>query len=281
MDSAALNQLRSIEELSNHQKGVKEKIEELETEYRGLPFPENAREEYASLVDENEEITARVQELDKRQKYLAAMSNDNRTTEKAQPIREEKVSLSERDVFDTSQLRIDPDNPARGRQQYRDRAMKAVELAHFPEYGITKERAQDHVARLLDENDTEDGQLARRILKTGAPQYRAAFRKWMSGTPMTNEEQRAFALNTTGIPITFTLDPTIIPVSSSVVNPLRAISNVESTRWLQRVAWRDGSGDHGLPSLRSRGHDGQHAHAGPAGDRLLESAGVRAVLGRS
>jgi HK97 family phage major capsid protein len=224
-----LNELRSIEELSNHQKGVKAEIEALNTEYDGLPFPDDAREKYAGLVEVNEEIDSRVIELDKRHKYLEGMS---RAPAHVAPgtleVREERTSVKERDIYDTSSVRIDPDNPAKGKQEYRDRAMRAVEIAHFPEYGLSRQQSQDHVARLLDEYDTPDGQLARRILKTGSPQYRAAFRKWMTGVPMTNEEARAFSLSSTGIPITFVLDPTIVPVSSSVVNPLRAISNVES-----------------------------------------------------
>jgi HK97 family phage major capsid protein len=227
MDFPELNELRSIEELSNHQKGVKEEIASLNEEFQGLPFPDDAREKYASLVECNEEIDKRVTELDKRNKYIEGMSRAPAHIAPAyEPRHDERVSVKERDIYDTSSLRIDPDNPARGKQEYRDRAMRAVELAHFPDV-LPKQRAQDHVARLLDEFDTPDGQLARRILRTGSPQYRAAFRKWMTGVPMTNEEQRAFSLSTTGIPVTFTLDPTIIPVSSSVVNPLRAISNVE------------------------------------------------------
>jgi HK97 family phage major capsid protein len=228
MDVSELNELRSVEELSNAQKGVKAEITALNEEFQGLPFPPEQRETYAGLVEVNEEIDKRISELDKRQKYLDAMSRDPGHTIRADlEIRTEQTSVKERDIYDTSSMRIDPDNPERGKQEYRDRAMRAIELAHFPET-VSKERAQDHVARLLDEFDTPDGQLARRILKTGSPQYRAAFRKWMSGVPMTNEEQRAFSLASTGIPLTFTLDPTIIPVSTSVVNPLRAISSVES-----------------------------------------------------
>jgi HK97 family phage major capsid protein len=227
-----LDELRSVEELSNYQKGVKSEIAALEEEYAGLPFPQDAREKYAELRETNDEIDSRVVELDKRQKYLEGLSQDNGQTRAMvfEPRREERVSIKERDIYDTSSVRIDPDNPDRGRQEYRDRAMRAVEITHFPDYskyGWTTERAQDHVAYLLDQMDTPDGQVARRILKTGSPQYRSAFRKWMSGVPMTNEEQRAFSLSTTGIPLTFVLDPTIIPVSASVVNPLRAISNVE------------------------------------------------------
>lgn len=228
MDVSELNELRSVEELLDHQKGVKAEITGLESEFAGLPFPDDAREKYAGLVETNEEIDKRVSELDKRAKYVAAMAREpGAGVPGFSEPKIERTSIKERDIYDTSSVRIDLDNPERGKQEYRDRAMRAVELAHFPAV-VSREGAQDRVAFLLDECDTPDGQLARRILKTGSPQYRAAFRKWMTGVPMTNEEQRAFSLSTTGIPITFTLDPTIIPVSSSVVNPLRAISNVES-----------------------------------------------------
>ena len=230
MDVQELNELRSVEELSNYQKGVKDELTSLEQEYDGLPFPDAARDKYADLREKNEEIDRRVTELDMRRKYLEGLS---RSPANVSPVefpsrKDERVTIKERDIYDTSQIRWSPDDPMKGRQEYRDRAMRAIELAHFPtERGVTREKAQDHIARLLDEFDTPDGELARRILKTGSPQYRGAFRKYMTGVPMSNEEQRAFSLGSTGIPITFTLDPTLIPISASVVNPLRAISNVE------------------------------------------------------
>ena len=231
MDHAELNELRSIEELTNKQGQVKAEITAIEAEFHGLPLPEDARERYATLVETNEEIDARVTELDKREKYLQHIASNGgsdpaRVTPAWEAPKVDRASLKERDIYDLSGVRFNPEDPSRGRQEYRDRAMRAVEVAHFPEH-LPKERVQSYIGRLLDDFDTDDGQLARRILKTGSPQYRAAFRKWMSGVPMSNEEQRAFSLSTTGIPITFTLDPTLIPVSASVVNPLRAISNVE------------------------------------------------------
>ena len=39
MDVSELNELRSIEELTNAQKGVKAEIESLNEEFAGLPFP--------------------------------------------------------------------------------------------------------------------------------------------------------------------------------------------------------------------------------------------------
>jgi HK97 family phage major capsid protein len=51
--------------------------------------------------------------------------------------------------------------------------------------------------------------------------------KYLGGIPLSSEEQRAFSLGSTGLPVPYTLDPTVLPVSNSVVNPLRAISSVE------------------------------------------------------
>jgi HK97 family phage major capsid protein len=226
-----LNQFRSVEEYLDHQRGLKSELTALEEEFAGQPYPDDVRDKYAALREEHDEVDRRVTELEGRKKYAERLAADERKVEKGwDPGKPERTSIKERDIYDTSTVRLDPDNPSAGRQEYRDRAMRALELAHFPDKpgALPREQVHEHVARLLDEYDTADGQLARRILKTGSPQYRAAFRKWMSGIPMTNEEQRAFSLGTTGIPITFTLDPTLIPVSTSVVNPLRAISNVES-----------------------------------------------------
>ena len=225
-----LNELRSIEELQSKQKEVKAELTSLEEDYAGLPYPDDAKERYADLRETNDEIERRVIELDKRQKYIEGLARDPRQVEPGwDDFKPERTSVKERDIYDVSTVRMDLDHPEKGKQEYRDRAMRAVEIARFPETGgVTQERAQDHISMLLDLYDTPDAQLARRILKTGSPAYRSAFRAWMAGRPMTNEEQRAFSLASTGIPITFTLDPTLIPVSSSVVNPLRAISSVES-----------------------------------------------------
>jgi len=230
MDQLAdLNELRSVEELSDYQQGLKTRIAELNGEFEGLPFPDEAREEFAALKEQNDEVDKRLVELRGRLRYIEQLGGDQRRREPVwEPKHEDRGSLKERDIYDLASVRINPERPEDGRREYHDRAMRALELARFPEVnGVTRDAAQEHIANLL-EGDTADAQLARRILKTGAPQYRSAFRKWMTGIPMSGEEQRAFTLGTTGIPITFTLDPTLIPVSASVVNPLRAIGNVET-----------------------------------------------------
>ena len=231
-----LNELRSVDELLDHQKNLKSELNDLNTEYSGLPFPEAAREKFAELKEANDEIDRRVVEFKAREKVLASLAGNERNLDRP-PADDvfrgrEKDEKSERAIYDLSGIRIDPSNPERARDEFRDRAMRAVEHARFPQSGMTRESCQDHVAGLL-ERDTRDGQFAQLILRTGSPTYRRALSKYVSGAPLTSDETRAvsetraFSLGSTGIPIPYILDPTVIPVSSSVVNPLRAISSVE------------------------------------------------------
>ena len=160
MDHAELNELRSIEELTNKQGQVKTEITAIEEEFHGLPLPDDARERYANLVETNEEIDARVTELDKREKYLRhiAANGDQdpaRVTPAWEAPKADRASLKERDIYDLSGVRFNPEDPSRGREEYRDRAMRAVEVAHFPEH-LPKERVQSYIGHLLDEYDTED-----------------------------------------------------------------------------------------------------------------------------
>ena len=155
MDPVDLNELRSIEELRNHQQGVKDEITHLEEEFRGLPLPEDQRDHYRSLVETNEEIDKRVTELDKREKYLKHIasnggSDQSRVTPAWEAPKEDRSSLKERDIYDLSGVRFNPEDPERGRQEYRDRAMRAIELAHFPT-GVKRDEATEYISLLLDE----------------------------------------------------------------------------------------------------------------------------------
>src|SRR5438132_11159316 len=109
MDVERLNELRSIEELSNYQTGVKGEISAREEEFQGLPYPEAAREKYADLRETNDEIDRRIDELDKRQKYLDGLSRApaNVVPVDFGPRRDERVSIKERDIYDTSTIRMD------------------------------------------------------------------------------------------------------------------------------------------------------------------------------
>src|SRR5690606_16736435 len=73
---------------------------------------------------------------------------------------------------------------------------------------------------------------ARHILATGSPDYVRAFGKKLSGRELTERERAAIAVVGTtdagGYAVPYTLDPTLILTSNGSVNPLRAISRVET-----------------------------------------------------
>jgi HK97 family phage major capsid protein len=153
--------------------------------------------------------------------------------------------MSERAVYDTSTLYANPMNPADENRQMVDRAKRAVELAEFPTVR-DQDAVRDHLDHLLRRNDqnwTPSG-LARRILFTGGPAYRAAFAKLVSAGlqgvepsyVLTPAEQklilRAMTVGTGsqgGFAVPYQLDPTVINTSTGSVNPLRQIARVEQT----------------------------------------------------
>jgi HK97 family phage major capsid protein len=232
VDKKELNELRSVEELVSYQKIVEEGIKELDAESNGLPLQATAREEFASLVETNGEIKKRVKELEARRAIVAELAQDPAKTERAfsQFDRQvnERASAKEHDIYDLNRYQIDPSNPEKTRQNLRDGAMRAIEIAKFPTMKDGT-RAQAHMERLLDSTQEEQpGSTARHFLTTGGPVYRKAFWKSVVGSVLDREEQRALSLAGSGggFAIPFALDPSIIPTSNSVVNPARAIARL-------------------------------------------------------
>jgi HK97 family phage major capsid protein len=117
-------------------------------------------------------------------------------------------------------------DPASGVREVKERAKRAIDQSTYPG-AESREAGQEQVAKLVDNVDGDSGDVSMHIMRTGSPQYRSAFRKAITGTYLTNDEQRALSIGTGsagGFAIPFTLDPTIIKTSSGVVNPLRRVS---------------------------------------------------------
>ena len=246
MDKQDLKELRSLDDHKAYQREVKAEIAALNTTYSGQPFPDDVREEFAYWKETNDKLDSRIVELDAREKYVRSIAENPQNVEREDDSvfesAEARGTAKERDIYDMRAIRIDPSNPQKAGMEYRDRAMRALEVSTFPlvqsasdrrAYGADPDRIREHVEYLLKERDTEDGQIAQRILVTGGPTYRRAFAKHVAGRTLTGEERRAleerapFAETTTGIPIPYQLDPTIIPTSNLSVNPWRAICSVE------------------------------------------------------
>jgi HK97 family phage major capsid protein len=235
-----LDKLRSIDELLDYQKEVRERLTEINQEHAGLPLPDEARAEWDELTAEDKEIDARVKDLRARDAYIEGLSDSPANVERAdEPVVDRSSSNGRfpvRNVYDLYEYRKASRSMDEEANLLRQGALKIVERAVFPHPDAKREVAQEHIERLLNTIDGGDeeysdgvrGALARRIVATGSPIYRRAFGKAFLQQPLTSEEQRALSLTgaSGGFAVPFTLDPTIIPTSNGSVNPWRVISRV-------------------------------------------------------
>jgi HK97 family phage major capsid protein len=206
---------------------IRARQEELDTEFRGMTFTDDAKTEFEQLAEERADHERAIEELEQRKSYLAEQAQDTRSQEAGAHFQTRRPDVARGDdIYDLTTIRSSFANPTEARRELHDRAKRSIENATFADPRVSRSGAQEHIERLLD-RDSKDGELGRIILTTGKPGYREAFVKYLGGVPLTGEEQRAFSLGSTGLPVPYTLDPTVLPVSNSVVNPLRAISSVE------------------------------------------------------
>ena len=234
MDHQDLNELRSIDELASYQTEVRNGITQLNLEQAGLPFTDEARDEFAKLTELNDEIDRRVSELVARAKVVERISASTANRETLQFNTSRPGVARGEDIYDLSTIRTSLDDPYGGSQELRDRALRSIDASAFPgnrREGYTSEDLKERTQGLLDQ-DGPDGSIAKRILLTGSPAYRRAFPKALSGRPRTRDEDealsRAASLTTTagGFAVPYTLDPTVILTNNGILNPVRQIARV-------------------------------------------------------
>lgn len=154
------------------------------------------------------------------------------------------------EIYDLGTVRGAVIEPQVAARELRDRAMRSIERSKFPHGGTDVDSVRAHLAELIDRADDSHGALCLRMLKTGSREYRDIFSRAARGAAISPDEKRAMSLDgpSGGFALPYQLDPTVIPTSSPVANPLRAISRRETT--LTDV-WK-GVGSDGLPKARYR-----------------------------
>lgn len=218
----------SIEEIDARVTEIRSRLTELDTEYRGQVLPDDQRAEWNTLNEEKDNLDELREELEARSQRVAELAGSESHQERGASFHTSRPGVVKGDdIYDLTTIRSSFTDPEAATRELHDRAKRSLENATFADDRVSREDAQAHVERLLATRDSKDGDLGRLILQTGSPTYMRTFRKYLAGTPLSSDEQRAFALTTTGLPVPYTLDPTVVPVSNSVVNPLRAISSVE------------------------------------------------------
>lgn len=249
-----LDSYATVEELEARRNEIKGRLSELDQEFAGKDFPADVRTEWNQLNTEFDAIGPRIAHLSARQARLAqiAEGQPEPTESRYGFSAPRKPESMQGDIFDLSTVRVGADNLDEMDRQIRDRALKAIEIGR---YGVpdgrnekSKEERQASAERVLTQTPDPDRTLARQILATGSPLYERAFWKHLSAQPLTTDEARAMAIGTGsagGYLLPFTLDPTIILTSNGVVNPMRAISRVES---VTQNEWRGVTGSEGTAS---------------------------------
>jgi HK97 family phage major capsid protein len=216
----------TIEEREARLTEIQARLEELDAEFVGEALPEDRREEWNRLRDEQKENQDIVAELRKRQAQVAENGKDESRREEGAHFNVISHKSSS-DIYDLAAIRIGMDNPFGGSQQLRDNALRAIEREQFPT--MDRETAQSNVESVLAKADDEYGTLSRRLLLTGNPAYIRGWHKYMKGQARSAEEERVMSLTTAsgGYGVPFMLDPTIILSSDGAINPFRQIARVE------------------------------------------------------
>lgn len=219
----------TIDERNARLDEIKVRMTEIDSEYATELLPAEEQAEYDSLRQELVSHEAVIEQLELRRSQLAEIGTAPEAREELSFQTRRPGVVTNEDIYDLSTVRGSFSNPAEMMGEVRDRAKRANERAEFPHEGADKAEVQGHVEKLL-QRDSESGEIARRLLTTGSPAYRRAFAKLVTGANLSPEEQRAMSLTGSagGYAVPFVLDPTIVPTSNGVVNPIRQIANVKS-----------------------------------------------------
>jgi HK97 family phage major capsid protein len=217
-------QYASVDQLRERRDEARAELTALEVASRGRKFDEDQRELYANLVEEIKDLGETLEERVKREALLLRLANSPDPAQ-ATP------------GYDPGPHGDSADAAVHGLA--RDQALRTIER-YAPEQSSDSADRIDHLVR---EGDPL-GVGARYIAAVGSPHYASAFAKMLKD-PTTGhlrfspeeveavrkatsaEFERAFITTTTGVPVPYQLDPSIMISGSGSLNPLRRIARVE------------------------------------------------------
>lgn len=224
-----------IKELREKLDEARARVKEIDTEYRGKfldPDSEDGQE-WNRLNGEVDELEKTIAQCEKRAARIADLEGSEEHREAGATFRTQRSGVARGDdIYDMSTIRMSAASPDVAKDEFRDRALRGLEKARFAHPKADQDEARAHVERLIADDATPAGEVARHILATGSPTYKRAFGKHLSGAPMSADERAALAtgsIATGGAAVPFELDPTIVHSGNHSVNPYRAISRVVQT----------------------------------------------------
>lgn len=208
---------------------ITDELTKVANDYTGL-LPSDVQERWDSLTSEQDRLRAELAAHEARMERLAAAAPDERKVEPpyTAPMIVRRPLVA--DIYDIAAIERGSTSLDDRAQKYRDNAMRAAEQMTPAHPMADRDAVRGNIAHLLDHKDSEEKELARRILVTGSPQYRREFERYIRS----NGELRGTALavgvdGTGGYAVPFQLDPTIVHTGAwTSVNPYRASCRVET-----------------------------------------------------
>jgi HK97 family phage major capsid protein len=234
-DAEVNYQMETPEQLRTRITALKERITELDGEYRNQAMPAAARDEWNSL---NEELDAKqelIEETEIRHNRLREIARD--------PARVVNGATN----YETA------DSPSSGPWQARDEAMRTLD--RYNDSGELRSNAAETLERLVKDQRDPLALTARYLTAAGDPNYTSAFGKILQHGPMAPlrfspeeqaavqkvnqvESQRGLVTGTGsagGLALPIVIDPSVLLTSTGALNPIRQVARVITT---STTEWR-------------------------------------------
>lgn len=224
----------TLEELRARHAEIVARCTEIDTEYRDAELPAEAQTEWDGLDTERGKVEASIKRIEARKAALIERSDDETVTRSGDKRKAPAVHIKkdEADLHDLEALRKESFGSDDFVERAKDAALRIAEKLPVPRF-LNAERSRENVMDLLENYDTTDGELAKRMVVTSSKLYERAFGKLLvSQNPMlmNPDEQRALAVGanaTGGFAVPAQLDPTIVLTDSLGISPIRQLARVE------------------------------------------------------
>jgi HK97 family phage major capsid protein/HK97 family phage prohead protease len=203
-------------------------ITKLGTEYSGvLPDPEQAR--WNSMTEELDALERDIAAYDARMSRIQRLAQSERTSV---PVDAPSIIRrpSESDIFDVTAVVRNSRTKEEMHSKIRDNAMRANDQMRVPSGRYDQDKSRERLGNLIDFADSDDKELALRVLNTNSPQYRSAFNRYVLSGGQERGTALAVGVDGTGgfsVPVSF--DPTIVAIGAhAAINPIRSTCRVET-----------------------------------------------------
>ena len=217
---------------------IERELQTLDAQFDGK-MPDEPQARWDAYVAEKKALLEAVDAVDSRKREMTQEWTDrgkNLTDGYSPPAVNVIKTRDLTSIYDVQRARRESRNEAQFAQTIRDNAMRSVEGASFGNARFPKQSGQSDMAALLDGKDQcEPAEVSKRVLYTGNPAYRRAYRKYLFDQTMTAEEQAAFeetraALVTlSNVAVPYDLDTTMAINTAGSVNPYREAFRVVKT----------------------------------------------------